>query len=164
MFFIIAILLAVGCSSNPADSNDDDPEALGSGTLTVMDETWEFEVYHCAFSPEEAGNENVLFVLNGGDSDLDLRVDATRQIGFDGTERDEEADPLDSISFVIGDMTDPELNLQANWGTDGLQDTAFLNIDGNEVTATAHFVDENEDTDGLPTEHKGVFEATCPGN
>lgn len=73
VLLVSLFFLAAGCDSS--SSEPDDADDLGSGTLSVMGETWTFDVYHCAFSPEEAGNEYVLFALNGQHEEADLRVE-----------------------------------------------------------------------------------------
>jgi hypothetical protein len=140
------------------DATDDGTGAApggptGSGTLTVGGESYDFEVFHCGLGEEQTANPDVAFSL-AGEGDDGLQVNAT-SVEVDGVGR------MDSISAFRGDLMDPDLNWQGVHGPDGFQDMEFLEIDGNQVSATAMFFDERGDGASEEPE-EGTFEATCP--
>jgi hypothetical protein len=154
--FVGTILCFAGCDGSNGPGG---PGGMGSGSLTIEGETWEFDVFHCA-EGADTGNANVTFSLNG-EGEGDIHVSVTRQLGFSGTgtERDPEAEPVDTISLYVGNPADPDVGWHASGGSLTVYDS-FLEFDGNSVYATAQFGDTTG-ASGTDTS-EGVFEATCP--
>lgn len=118
------------------------PPANGSGaghiTLTVGDETWEFDGALCAYSGApagEAGSEwNVSFLQN------DLQV------------------------YINQDATGPSVELTnvVDYGTlrwAALGDAVQITVSGNNISASGTFADESDASSGSTSD--GTLEATC---
>ena len=111
----------------------------GSATLTVGDQTWNFDLVLCAFGEDEIGQEGAEFVLSSIQ---------------DGTQMYVSIDSFGhSVSLNdIEDFQNPSVDLSA-FG-DG-----FVELDGKSVRATTEFIDgTSDDFTGI----EGTFEATCP--
>lgn len=135
------------------------PVVADSGTVTVGEASWTFEVTQCASGPEETRNEAVLFSLAGRGED-GLRVSVSRQMGLGGgipPERDPEAEPIDNVTVLVGSAAEPEVHWEAS--SAALQ-PPFLELDGKEVRATADFVDATSENRRATV--KGTLQATCP--
>jgi hypothetical protein len=155
-FALLTLLCLHGCDDGDGGDGQGPgpgpgPGERGSGTLTIGDQTWEFEVLNC-LEGAETGNEDVTFASTGV-GEGDMHVSVTRQLGFSatGTERDPDAEPIDTINLYIGNPADPEVNWQAAGGP-------FLEIGANTVRATTDFYDNTGSSDSAP----GEFEITCP--
>lgn len=173
---LLLIVATAGCGGNgdaSAERRKADSDAAakqvrseastptGSGTMTVGDRTWEFDVFHCAFGPEEAGNPAILFSLSGKGED-GLRVNASRQMGMGAAAegppgRDPDAEPIDHADVRVGEVQDPKVHWVAT--SAGLQ-PPFLELEGKEVRGTAEF--GNALSGGEPARAEGTLEATCP--
>lgn len=178
--------LAVACSSDSNDdSNDNTPEATevmddteptnppseggnggggigagGSATLTIGDETWEFDNYYCAFTPEESRNARVSFSsgafgesATGARTQLDASIQDTNEQG-----RYEGEGTIHSLSLDdIDDFESPSVSWSAVSGLVG-ESTAFIQVEGNNVHAETFFDDGT--TDALE-EIPGTLDAIC---
>jgi hypothetical protein len=141
----------------PGDGDGDVPPRgsdgpAGSGTVTIGDEIITFDVVFCGFSPDEVGNPNVTFSLFGADEAADLRVDVNQSV--DPRSGATEEEPLENIFITYGSQANPDRTYTAM--SIPPIGSPFLEIDGNSVSATAEFLDD----DGVGTQ--GTLEATCP--
>lgn len=125
-----------------SDSLREQQEAAGGGSasLTVGDQTWEFDSVLCAFGPEEIGQEGAEFVLSSIQDDLQLYLS------------------IDSFGHSVSlndlaDIADPSVALVS------VTMEEFIELDGKEASGEADFMDDA--TDSLDT-MAGSFEATCP--
>lgn len=137
-------------TEEPGDGDDvPDTEGGGSATLTVGDETWEFDAVVCAFGPEETGRDDTDFVLSSVADGLQLDATINAEFGHSVS--------LDDIE----DFEDPRVGWYAGGPLGGVTDDGtFIDVDGDEVSAQAEFVDG---TDDLSTERvPGTLTATCP--
>ncbi len=160
---LTAILVAAGPSA-PDTMPDDDPvsapgEMTATGTIEIDGEAHEFDVLHCAFGPEETGNPQIEFALQGENQETDLTVDVSR---VDMTEAG--MGYQDTVLFFIGDPLDPDELLEASWqgeiaGAEGT--SGYLSFEGDEVTAEdLMFVGVAGSEAG--NEVEGSIQATCP--
>lgn len=145
----------------PDQARDVASDAEGSGTVTVGGRTWEFDVVHCAFGPEETRNPAALFSLSA-EGEGALRVNASRQMGLGAGEggppgRDPDAAPVDHVDVMVGEVQDPKVYWVA---TSAGPQAPFLELEGKEVRATAEFA--NQVSGGEPARAEGTLEATCP--
>lgn len=111
----------------------------GSASLTVGDQTYEFDSVLCAFGEDEIGQEGAEFVLSAI---------------ADGTQFYVSIDSFGhSVSLDdIEDFENPSVSL-ASQGDD------FIEIDGRSASGDAEFLDGT--SEGFDTQ-PGSFEATCP--
>lgn len=134
----------------------------GSATLTIGDETWEFDGIFCAFSPEESQNASISFTLtsfgeaeSGNRTQLDVSIFDREDEG-----RYEGDGVIQSITLDdIDDFQNPTIGWDASSGFAGMGEP-FLEIDGKNVRAETVF--DNTLTDEEIEEIPGTFEATCP--
>lgn len=117
-------------------------DAAGGGnfTLTIGNDTWEFDSVLCAFGEEEIGQEGAEFVLSSIQNGLQAYVS------------------IDSFgeSVSIDDIEDFE-NPSVSYTSFG--DDATITIDGKDVSGLGTFL--NNTTDGLE-QVPGTFSGTCP--
>lgn len=111
----------------------------GSASLTVGDQTYQFDSVLCAFGEDEIGQEGAEFVLSA-------IADGT-QLYFS----------IDSFGHSVSlddieDFENPRVSL-ASFGDD------FIQIDGRSASGDAEFMDSTSDSLDLIA---GSFEATCP--
>ncbi len=155
----------------PAGTNDDsgddtgDTQNPGGGsghaTLTIGDESWEFDGLYCAFSTEESGNENDPFGVSGftttstgARAQLDASIVDLSGAGSMSPEN------LDVSLEDIDDFDNPSVS----WSTNGIEalggSTPDLQIDGKNVTINAVFDDNltESDFETIP----GTLVASCP--
>jgi hypothetical protein len=145
-----AVEQAQDLADDLAESLEGQQEASGGGgaTLTVGDTTWTFDRVLCAFGPEEIGQEGAEFVLSSLQDGLQLYV-SIDSFGHSVS--------LDDVS----DFQNPSVSLSAEKFTAAANGSPeeFVEVNGNEVTSTALFLDGTTD-DLEPNE--GTLEATCP--
>lgn len=144
--------------SEPDDTATAEPAVFGNvepGTakLTIGDESWTFEIFSCGFTPEENGDENLLFDLKaqGETSDgveiwLTASIDQVFVVGHDIALRD------------IGSFSDPVISWTAHVLLSD-DEEGFITIDGKRITASAMF--QNDKTDRGVGEMAGTFTANC---
>ena len=133
----------------------------GSATLTIGDETWEFDGVFCAFSPEESRSDRVSFTMsafgeaeNGNRTQLDATIQDPDEEG-----RYEGEGVIHSVSLNdIDDFENPAVGWSALSGFLGTGEP-FIEIDGDTVRAEATF--DNELTDLEVEQVPGTLEASC---
>ena len=115
----------------------------GSASVTIGDQTWDFDGVLCAFGPEEIGQEGAEFVLSaiGDGLQFYISVDAMGQF----------------VSLNdIENFEDPALSWEADQDASG---EGFIQVDGKDVSGEATFIDYiSESWD----EVEGSFEGSCP--
>ena len=115
----------------------------GSASVTIGEQTWDFDGVLCAFGPEEIGQEGAEFVLSaiGDGLQFYISVDAMGQF----------------VSLNdIESFEDPALSWEADQGASG---EGFIQVDGKDVSGEATFIDYlSESWD----EVEGSFEGSCP--
>ena len=115
----------------------------GSASVTIGEQTWDFDGVLCAFGPEEIGQEGAEFVLSaiGDGLQFYISVDAMGQF----------------VSLNdIESFEDPALSWEADQGASG---EGFIQVDGKDVSGEATFIDyDSESWD----EVEGSFEGSCP--
>jgi len=120
----------------------------GSATLTVGDQTWEFDSVLCAFGEEEIGQEGAEFVLSALQDGLQLYV-SIDSFGHSVSIADIEDFENPSVGFTAGGFTAQVVGGEAD----------IVELSGNQVSADALFLNElTEDFTGIP----GSLNATCP--
>jgi len=134
--------------TEPEEPANGDTDGGGSATLTVGDETYSFSNYECAFGEDETGNTDVEFSSQAfGESatgaQTQLTVDIT--LGIHAVNLDD-----------IDNFEDPSVSWSAESGITG---DFEIQIDGNEISAEANFLDGT--TDDIETT-PGTFSGTCP--
>lgn len=112
----------------------------GSATLTVGDQTWDFESVLCAFGEDEIGQEGAELVVSSLQDGLQFYVS------------------IDSFGHMvslddISDFENPSVSL-STFGSDN-----FIQVDGKNISGDAGFMDSNSDS--MDTVD-GSFEVTCP--
>lgn len=111
----------------------------GSATLTVGDQTWDFESVLCAFGEDEIGQEGAELVVSSLQDGLQFYVS------------------IDSFGHMvslddIADFENPSVSLYTS-------DDDFIQVDGKNISGEAGFIDSNSDSfDTID----GSFQATCP--
>ena len=153
-----------GVSDNPTARNlDGDTLRLitsrtnpGSATLTIGDETWEFDNFVCAFGHEATESDTFSFTTDSRGEFDGVRVQMQVTIADDsGQGRFEGEGTSQRISF--NDVSDFE-NPSIDWSMP--REAGAISIDGYEVTAEGLFEDQLMplgDREGVP----GTLEATC---
>ena len=115
----------------------------GSASVTIGEQTWDFDGVLCAFGPEEIGQEGAEFVLSaiGDGLQFYISVDAMGQF----------------VSLNdIENFEDPALSWEADQDASG---EGFIQVDGKDVSGEATFIDYlRESWD----EVEGSFEGSCP--
>ena len=115
----------------------------GSASVTIGEQTWDFDGVLCAFGPEEIGQEGAEFVLSaiGDGLQFYISVDAMGQF----------------VSLNdIENFEDPALSWEADQDASG---EGFIQVDGKDVSGEATFIDYlSESWD----EVEGSFEGSCP--
>ena len=115
----------------------------GSASVTIGEQTWDFDGVLCAFGPEEIGQEGAEFVLSaiGDGLQFYISVDAMGQF----------------VSLNdIENFEDPALSWEADQDASG---EGFIQVDGKDVSGEATFIDyDSESWD----EVEGSFEGSCP--
>lgn len=117
-------------------------EGGGGATVTIDDETWEFDAVLCAMGPDEIGQEGAELVVSATADGLQFYVS------------------IDSFgnSISLNDIEDFQ-NPSVAWSTLGTSaEEVVIDVDGNEVSGSSDtFVSEI-----TGAEASGSFEATCP--
>lgn len=151
-------------AENPTAENlDEDTVALiqsrmepfdpGSATLTIGDQTWEFDSFVCAFGHEATSSDVYSFSSDSRGEHEGAAVQMQANIRDDSGEGRYEGDGLTHDVFItdISDFENPSIDLQF-FGPSGIV------IDGNTVTAEGLFDDElTDEIEEIP----GTLEATC---
>jgi len=135
-----------------AEDLEDVQEAEGGGSavLTIGDETWEFDSVLCAVGAEETGREDTPFVLSSIQDGLQLDATINTEFGHIVS--------LDDIS----DFENPSVGWSAGGplaALTGGEAEEIIVVDGKDVSVTAEFVDNVDDTMGSA---EGTLIATCP--
>lgn len=115
----------------------------GSASVTIGDQTWDFDGVLCAFGPEEIGQEGAEFVLSaiGDGLQFYISVDAMGQF----------------VSLNdIENFEDPALSWEADQDASG---EGFIQVDGKDVSGEATFIDYHSES---WDEVEGSFEGSCP--
>jgi len=142
------------------EPSGDAPSGAGSATLTIGDETWEFDNYYCAFTPEQSQNDRVSFSsgatgesAEGSRIQLDASIQDTEEQG-----RYEGEGTIQSLTLDdIDDFENPSVSWSAVTGIAG--GAAFtIQVDGNNVHAETVFDDGT--TDAIE-EIAGTFDGVC---
>jgi len=160
---LAAFLVAAGPSEPDPTLHDHSPsipaEATATGTVELEGQAHDFEVAHCAFGPEETGNPQVEFSLQGENQETGFTVDISR---VDMSEAG--MGYQDVVLFLVGDPLNPDEAVEATWqgdaaGAEGASE--FLSLEGDQVTAEdLTFVGVAGPEAG--NELQGSFNATCP--
>lgn len=111
----------------------------GSATLTVGDQTWDFESVLCAFGEDEIGQEGAELVVSSLQDGLQFYVS------------------IDSFGHMvslddIADFENPSVSLYTS-------DDDFIQVDGKDISGEAGFMDSNSDSFDTVD---GSFQVTCP--
>ncbi|QGG94697.1 hypothetical protein [Actinomarinicola tropica] len=133
------------------ESQEAAQEAQGGGhaTITIGDQTWEFDSVLCNVGPSETGRDDTEFVLSSIQDGLQLDATINTEFGHSISLNDIEdlANPSVSYGFTdIGAVTGGEI-------------TEVIQVDGKDVYAEAAFYDDtSESFEEIP----GELTATCP--
>ncbi|QQR91004.1 MAG: hypothetical protein IPJ88_04535 [Myxococcales bacterium] len=167
--FVVACFL-FACSSddkdgidpNGADANVTDtsetPSDRGSATLTIGEQTWEFDSFGCAFG--YAATQSTTFVFSSSSFGVHSdgsRVQMQAEIEDDTAQERYEGDGVIYSVYVndIENFSDPVVD----WHARGAAAEIVVNIDGDSVTASGVF------DDGLTEleieQVSGTLDATC---
>ncbi len=145
-----ALETAEELAENLTESLENQQAAVGGGsaTLTVGDDTWNFDSVLCAFGEEQIGQEGAEFVLSSIQDGLQLYV----SIDSFGQ----------SVSLNdVADFENPSVALHADGfsaATAGGSEE-FVVLDGTHVEATAPFRDDTSDSFDTV---EGTLQADCP--
>jgi hypothetical protein len=160
---LAAFLVAAGPSEPDPNLHGNPPavpaEAMATGTVELEGQAHDFEVVHCAFGPEETGNPQVEFSLQGENQETGLTVDVSRVDMSDAG-----MGYQDVVLFLVGDPLNPDEAVEATRqgdapGAEGASE--FLSLQGDQVTAEdLTFVAVAGPEAG--NELEGSFQATCP--
>lgn len=113
----------------------------GSASLTVGDETWDFDGVLCAFGPDEIGQEGAEFVLSAVADSVQFYL-SIDEFGHSASIHD------------VENFEDPTVSWDSDMNADG-----FITVSGKEASGEVGFVDyESELMESVP----GSFQATCP--
>jgi hypothetical protein len=166
-------LVASGCSDDPAMSGTGGtgatggngtagtggaPTGRGSATLTIGDETWEFDEFGCAFGYEATQTEVYSFSSSSfGEHSNGARVQMQAEIMDDSGQERVEGDGVIYMVYIndIENFDDPAVD----WEARGPAETIVVRIDGDSVTAEGVFDDLLTDleVEAVP----GTLDATC---
>ena len=126
----------------------------GSATLTIGDQTWEFDNFLCAFGHEATQSSTFSFTTNSSGEFDGVRVQMQATIeDQDSAGRYEGAGTVHRIDFDdVSDFENPSLSWAMNTPD-------AISIDGYEVTANGTFDDQL--TDGVQEAIPGTLQATC---
>ncbi|HSO69772.1 MAG TPA: hypothetical protein VLQ67_09060 [Arachnia sp.] len=113
----------------------------GSASLTVGDETWDFDGVLCAFGPDEIGQEGAEFVLSAIADGVQFYL-SIDEFGHSASIHD------------VQNFEDPTVSWDSDMSADG-----FITVSGKEASGEVGFVDYESD---LMESVPGSFEATCP--
>ena len=137
---------------SPEDGSEDAaPVSQGGGhaTITIGDETWEFDGVRCAVGPAETGRDDTEFVLASTQDGLHLDATINTEFGHSISLNDIEDFENPSVSYGFTDVS----------AVVSGEITEVIQIDGKDVYAEAGFYDETSDSyEEIP----GTLTATCP--
>lgn len=148
-------------SNNPtaADLTQETQELIasridpGSATLTIGDQTWEFDSFLCAFGHEATQSDVYSFSSDSRGMHEGAQVQMQANIRDESGQGRYEGADLDHEVFIqdISDFENPSISLHMN-APEGIV------IDGNAVTAEGTFDDQlTPEAEEIP----GTLEATC---
>ncbi|MBW1758096.1 MAG: hypothetical protein JRJ80_18275, partial [Deltaproteobacteria bacterium] len=147
VFSILAVaLMASGCNDDPAMGGTGGtggqgtggtgaaPTGRGSASLTIGDETWEFDEFGCAFGYDATESQVYSFSSNSfGEHSNGARVQMQANIRDDtGQERIEGDGVIYEVD--INDIDDFQ-NPAVSWDAVGPAATIVVRIDGDHITA-----------------------------
>lgn len=152
---IASLLLALACAGGDeaAEGSGTTSEvsaatSVGSGTLTIGETTYEFEVQYCDFAPIQGSDAATLIARGETDDGRVFNISVERQ------ENDE------SIEFlIIGEeyFIASVMNLGGGWeDSRGPVDGPLVRIEGAHLTANGTFADGTDQIVG-----DGLLEASC---
>lgn len=142
---------APGSDEEAGESQEATPDSPGGGraTITIGEETWEFEGVRCAFGPAETGRDDTEFVLASTQDGLHLDATINTEFGHSISLNDIEDFENPSVSYGYTDVA-------AVVSGDSAE---VIEVDGKQVYAEAAFYDETSDS---YEEIAGTLTATCP--
>lgn len=145
-------------ATNPDEPDDYYPDggpAGGSATLTIGDQTWEFDNVQCAIGSDETRSDDWDFSMIASRSGLQLNVDRAPPDGRYG----------DTIQLS---GTDDPANPRVGWqapalalGSGQAPERNFVEVNGKNVAAETMFFDDTSDSPA-PEAVPGTLVATCP--
>jgi hypothetical protein len=151
---IVLLLFVLACRGGEEGERSDAasdvsvPAAMGSGTLTIGETTYEFEVLHCDFAPTQ-GSDAPTLTARGQTND---------GRGFSiSVERDETSENVEFL--IIGEeyFVASIMNLGGGWSdARGPVDGPLVHIEGSRLTARATFLNGTDQVVG-----DGSLEASC---
>lgn len=133
------------------DAQEQAQESQGGGhaTITIGDETWEFDSVLCTVGPAETGREDTEFVLSSIQDGLQLDATINTEFGHSISLNDIEDFENPSVSYGYTDVS-------AVVSGDSAE---VIQVDGKQVHAEAAFYDDTSDSfEEIP----GTLTATCP--
>lgn len=134
------------------------PGGFGSATLTIGDETWEFDSFDCAFGYDATQTDRYVFSSSAfGEHSNGARVQMQAEIEDDTGQERYEGDGV-IYTVYINDIEDFE-NPSVDWEARGPAAEIVVTIDGDRVTAEGVFDDRltNFEVEQVP----GTLDATC---
>lgn len=133
------------------DAQEQAQESQGGGhaTITIGDETWEFDSVLCTVGPAETGREDTEFVLSSIQDGLQLDATINTEFGHSISLNDIEDFENPSVSYGFTDFG----------AVTGGEVAEVIQVDGKDVYAEAGFYDDtSESFEEIP----GTLTATCP--
>ena len=152
---IASLLLALACGrgdetneGSGTTSEVSTATSVGSGTLTIGETTYEFEVQYCDFASVQGSDASTLIARGETGEGKVFNISVDR------------GETSESIEFlIIGEeyFSASIMNLGSGWvDSRGPVDEPLVQIEGSKLTASATFVDGTDQVVG-----DGVFEASC---
>ncbi len=126
--------------SDMADSLEGQ-QSGGSASLTIGEETWNFDGVLCAFGPDEIGQEGAEFVLSAIADGVQFYL-SIDEFGHSASIHD------------VENFEDPTVSWDSDMNAD-----EFITVSGKEASGEVGFVDYESD---LMESVPGSFDATCP--
>lgn len=150
----LLVLLLVGCGDaaeesareSAARTSGGETRAAGSATLSVADETYEFDRPRCAFGAEETGRDDTEFVLSAIQDGMQLDATINTRFGHVVSLDDIEDHENPRVSWSAGEV-----------GSTSSSSEEIIRLDGKRVTVETTFTDQTSGTTA-----DGALEATCP--
>lgn len=140
----------------PANDTSAPSSGSGSGTLVVDEQTFEFEVIFCGFTPEETRSDSVPFSFRGNGTDasgraysVDAAIITTDVAGLMSESH--------TVSFWYDDANTVIVYETSNAPQVGADDRPKFLIDGKQVKYEGNFAGEDGASVGV-----GKLDANCP--
>jgi len=136
---------------------------MGSATLTIGDETWEFDSFECAFGHDATQSDVFSFSSNSfGEHSNGARVQMQADIEDDTGQGRYEGEGVIYTVYItdIEDSANPSVDWEStSRGSPGMPSgQTVVNIDGDHVTAEGLFDDQlTDDFEQVP----GTLDGTC---